>query len=428
MAISDDRTRLFTTTDEDGNPIGITTWEIMACTGYYKRDKKGKRNIGLIATHADINIWAKNKFFVKVNQSTRHEIPTYEERKTANFGLEIPHATSPATLRDWFYTTNNNETKMNGWKRQIPLGEGYKQPFRYHDMDGYYHKAVCPFQDYTPPTAGLNQWETSKFVASLRISGGAGENTDSITLTDIPEIEGCYFTIQMRHQNPEGKGVYIRTISAESTFGESMGGATIEFSTYQLPKGNWDVIPFLSPVKFGKEQDGNEIPASYKYYPIPRSSVSVMKIAEVAYLASGIDGYKLPYLAGTLNYRVAYNFAITNNDSQSHRFNNIVVQIRETGKKFEDSLSDDGGVQEVFSGIEIASGETVKLTDALANGGMAFKWQSISVSEQLYNNPKGLDLLVKLGNGEPVFRGTFKVSTTDSPEYKPDPNPTVPEI
>ena len=427
MAISEDRKRLFTTV-VDGEKVGISLWEIMACLGYYRRDKNGRRNLGMIIKNGDVNIWAKYKPFVKVNQSTRFEVATYDERKLANFGLLIPYSTSITTLKDKYYNAENNNEGMNGWDRQIPRGTAYNEPFRVRDFDGYNHKAVCPFQSFTPPTAGLNQWETSGFTVALRKSEG-GEESDSIKFTDIDEIANCYFTIQMRHRNPVGNGVYIRTISAETPFRESMGGSEINFSTYQLPKGDWDVIPFLSPVPFGKEQDGNEIPGSSRYYPIPKSLVSTMKISEVAYIAESINAYKLPVLGDSQNYRVAYNFKIRNNSSNSHEFNNIIVQIRYPEAANDSAPNYISGEQQVvYSNITVPSGQSIRLTDALANGGLAFNWESATIGSALYNNATGVELRIKLGNGEPWFKVLLKVSSTTTPEYTPDTDPTVPEI
>ena len=171
MAISEKRDKLFTT-EVNGEKVGISLWEIMACLGYYRRDKNGRRNLGMIIKNGDVNIWAKYKPFVKVNQSTRFEVATYDERKLANFGLLIPYSTSITTLKDKYYNAENNNEGMNGWDRQIPRGTAYNEPFRVRDFDGYNHKAVCPFQSFTPPPAGLNQWETSGFTVALRTSEG----------------------------------------------------------------------------------------------------------------------------------------------------------------------------------------------------------------------------------------------------------------
>lgn len=427
MAISADKKRLYTTTDDKGNPIGIQLVEMMACTGYYKRDTKGKRNLGLIIRNAPINMWAKNKPFVKVNQSTKNRPATQEERREANYGLSIPYATSPVILKTSFYNKASDTEVMNGWTRQIPRGTSSNEPLRGLDFDGYFHDAVCPFKRIVLPEASVNTWETSGFKIAIPTSSGMGE-TDSIAMTEIEAIKKYYFTIQLKHTNPSGNGIFIRTISADKPVGEADGGY-INFSTYQLPKGVWDVIPFLSPIPFTMENDGNQVPASYRYYPIPKCYAGEMTISEDQYSLVYFDGFKNVYTSLNPVYGFSFNFAVRNNTANSHTFNDIIVRIRYPEKAFNDTLLTTE-TQVTINPFTVGAGQTVDYASTQGSGVFALKWVSANISEALYNNKSGIVVYIQLGSGQPVHKMFLRSSETDTPTYDPDKEyePIVPEV
>lgn len=426
MAISEDRKRLFTTV-VDGEKVGISLWEIMACLGYYRRDTNGRRNLGMIIKNADVNIWAKNKPFVKVNQSTRYEAATQEERRTANYGLSIPYATSPVTLKSNYYNKETDTKVMNGWSRQIPRGTAYNEPFRVLDFDGYWHGAPCPFTRIQLPLAAVNTWETSGFKITIPTSSGGAE-TDGIKMADIDAIKDYYFTIQLKHTNPSGNGVFIRTISAEKSISESDGGY-INFSTWQLPKGTWDVIPFLSPVKFTTSNDGSQVPASYRYYPIPKCYAGEMTISEAQYSLVYFDGFKNVYTSLNPVYGFSFNFAVQNNTANAHTFNDIIVRIRYPEKSFNDLLTVNE-TQVAINPFTVGAGQTVDYASTQYSGSFALKWVSAQISQSLYNNPSGIVVYIQLGSGQEVHKMFLRSSETDTPTYDPnkDYEPIVPEI
>lgn len=59
MAYDKENRRLYV--DESSDKGGIALWQIADCLRYYKRDKKGKRNLGTIIKNAEINLLSKYK-------------------------------------------------------------------------------------------------------------------------------------------------------------------------------------------------------------------------------------------------------------------------------------------------------------------------------------------------------------------------------
>lgn len=400
------------------NNKGISLIDIMRGLGYYKRDKNGNRNLGMIIRYADINIWAKNKPFVKVNRTTAYDPATAQERFDANYGLSIPKATTITKVKGFY------DGKNNGWGRQIPMGTAYTEPLRSRDFDGYWGNARCPFIRLSLPKAAVNTYETSGFKIALPAMAG-GEVTEAIGMTEIKDIQDYYFTIQLRHTNPQGAGIYYRTLSAENTVAE-MSGGFINFSTYQLPAGEWELIPFLSPIQFTTDNDGNDIPASYSYIPIPMCYVGDMKISDTEFSLIYFEAYKMPYVSIRPVYSIAYNFAVRNNGPDAHTFRNAIVQIRYPGKSFDSTLDQTGGERQVvIPEFTVGSGEAKSVAEVLS-GGVTSRWASQEIGQALYDNGTGQEILVRLDNGQPVYRLTIKTSSTDAPEYNPDTDyPTI---
>ena len=424
MAISEDKKRLFTAINADGSKAGISLYETMSCLSYYKRDAAGRRNLGMIVKNADVNLWAKCKPFVKVNKTTKDEPATMQERKDADYGLSIPYAKSPVALLNYY----NGEGDLNGWSRRIPRGSAYDEPFRILDFDGYRHDAPCPFVRVQLPIAAINQWQTSGFKIAIPTSSG-GEDDSAIKMTDIDAIADYYFTIQIKHKNPSGNGVFIRTISAEKPLREFDGGY-IEFSTYQLPKGLWDVIPFLSPVKFTTDNDGSQVPESYRYYPIPKCYAGEMTISATQYSLVYFDGFK--NVASMVNpvYGFSFNFAVKNNTENTHTFNDVIVRVRFPEKSFDDRL-ETTETQVDIQPFTIDSGKTLDYASHISQGSMfPLKWTGVNISRELYENRTGIVVYLQLGSGQEVYKLYLRSSEADTPMYDPDKDnePIVPEI
>lgn len=365
-----------------------------------------------------IAMWAKNKPFVKVNTLARFSPATAEERAAANYGLTIPYATSPITLMSRYYNQEGDEIRNNGWAKRLPKCND-SEPTRLRDFDGYYHDAICPFATIVLPQSAINQWETSGFTIAIPTSNNGVDN-GAIKMMDIEAIADCYFTVQIRHRNPSGNGVYIRTISADKTVRESDGGV-IEFSTYQLPKGVWDVIPFLSPIRFTTDDDGVQVPSSYRYYPIPKCYAGELTISEVQYILAYFDGFKSIPALDNPTYGIAFNFAVKNNTASSHTFNDVIMRIRYPDKAFDDILTTDE-MQVDIQPFTVVSGETKDYASAVSEGSLPLKWVAVTISQELYNNRAGIVAYLQLGKGQEVHKMYFKATETDVPEYELDNN------
>lgn len=426
--ISEDKQRLFVGVNDKGEKMAITLREIYTCLEYYQVNEKGKPEIGMAVTYGNVNMWAKYKPFIKVNRLMDTELATLEERKEANYGVTIPYATSPISLKNLYYNSLNNEEKLNGWSRQIPRGFAYAESFRFVDFDGYYHNAKCPFTTLVLPVAAVNTWETSGFKIALPTKSGSGDDA-VLNMTDFEAIKNCYFTIQLRHTNPQGNGIYIRTLSAEKPVGE-MDGGYIEFSTYQLPKGNWDLIPFLSPVQFTTANDGNQVPASYRYYPIPKCYAGEMTISATQYSLVYFDGFK--NVASMVNpvYSFSFNFAVKNNTENTHTFNDVIVRVRFPEKSFDDRLETTETQVDIHP-FTIDSGKTLDYASHISQGSMfPLKWAGVNISRELYENRTGIVVYLQLGSGQEVYKLYLRSSETDTPLYDPDKDnePIVPEV
>lgn len=399
--------------------------EIAQLLGIVPRDD-GNYRLADICKASGIAMWAKCKPFVKVNKATRFSAATAAERKEANYGLTIPYATSPVTLKTSYYNQEGDNEVNNGWIKRLPAVTD-SEPGRIRDFDGYWHDAKCPFRGVTFPAAIENVWQTSGFQVALPTASNADES-DGIRMTDIDEIADAYFTIQLKHRNPSGTGIFVRTISADKTFREGDGGS-VKVSTYQLPVGMWDVIPFISPVKFSEANDGTQVPSSYRYYPIPKCRVGELEISALEYGLVYFDGFK--NVATTLNpvYGFSFNFAVKNYTSKAHTFNDVIVRVRFPNKNFDDIL-DTRETQVTINSFTVDAGETVDYASLQSVGSLALKWVSVNISEALYNNSTGIKVWIQLGSGQNPYGMYLRTSQNITPEYNPNQeyNPIVPEI
>lgn len=154
MAISENRDKLYTYTDENGNKIGISLWEIMSILGYYMRDTNGNRNLGMIIQNADINKWAKCKPFRDSEPFYETEADRIEARKVANCGLLLPtqkNAGVPTSLQQYrylnylVYRISSGQVESYPYLKPRGITATYNEPYRVLDFDGYKHKAPIPF-------------------------------------------------------------------------------------------------------------------------------------------------------------------------------------------------------------------------------------------------------------------------------------------
>lgn len=137
--ISEDGKKLYTTTDADGNLVGISLWEIMKVLGYYKRDTNGNRNLGMIIENANINKLSRMK----------------------------PHALAYDDSYGWALSLEDN-SQNGGLENEISL--------EYHKYDGTYQ--MLHFDGYDH--AATSQMNTRKSYYANSAPNGAfiDDNTE----------------------------------------------------------------------------------------------------------------------------------------------------------------------------------------------------------------------------------------------------------
>ena len=134
MAYDKTNKKLYVTEDS-----GITPWEIAQCLDDYRVNTKGQRDVGMLCTSPNINMWAKYK---PIRRPEFVEL-TDEQRSKQSFGLDAAGAhdtTYDALLTKAF----NSQCKYNYLK---PRGlTTYNEPFRVLDFKGYWHNAPMPYK------------------------------------------------------------------------------------------------------------------------------------------------------------------------------------------------------------------------------------------------------------------------------------------
>ncbi len=206
MAISEDKMRLFTTV-KDGKKIGIALWEIYSCLRYYKRDKRGNRNLSLPIQFGDINKWAKYKPFEGSESNYDTKLLRDKARLAACQGLLIPNAkNSGLKASDGVYSRTYlaklvelaRFDKTPNWEYQRPT-----KWFRYLDFDGYNHLAKQPYQTYMrgynkgngTVAFRINRFETNKLTFGIQKLQGA-----EIELGDLfPDTMDYYYFVAERY-------------------------------------------------------------------------------------------------------------------------------------------------------------------------------------------------------------------------------------
>lgn len=146
MATNAEKTKIFVDRTNPDNPIGISTRDIAQVLGYYKRDKNGKRNLGMIIKNAEINPMARCKPF-------RWKDAYFEsaEKRAEIRGKKATSLNDDAPNNGFGPTPNVHDLSGTGishgvyeYKRPRGVTDEYTEWFRAEDLDGYWKNAVGP--------------------------------------------------------------------------------------------------------------------------------------------------------------------------------------------------------------------------------------------------------------------------------------------
>lgn len=227
MATNAEKTKLFVYRSDPNNPKGITLAEMMQVLGYYKRDKNGKRNLGMIYTNAEFNKWSLCKPFRCNKTSFADNNERDKERKKVHQGLLMPtpqntpnissqHIYGNTYLGYLAYSAAVMKTAPN-WEYLEPRGIlTYNEPFRFFDMDGYNHRAAKPFSAFASVLDGgnatlidptTNQITINRFKNNAIRCGIIMENGAEIALGDLMQNDGnlnYYFTTEIYKSGKAG--------------------------------------------------------------------------------------------------------------------------------------------------------------------------------------------------------------------------------
>lgn len=134
MAYDKTNKKLYVTEDS-----GITPWEIAQCLDDYRVNTKGQRDVGMLCTSPNINMWAKYKPI----RRPEFTLITEEQRSKASYGLDVSGA-HDSTYDGLLTKAFNNQ---GAYKYLKPRGLAtYKEPFRVRDFEGYWHNAPMPYK------------------------------------------------------------------------------------------------------------------------------------------------------------------------------------------------------------------------------------------------------------------------------------------
>lgn len=337
MAYDSTNRRLYIDTE---NGIGITLEEIALCIQDYRVDTNGNKDTGMLCSSPMINPWAKNKTTPYHNAGGPYiGLLTYEMRASANFGLNIPESASPLLVKEEYYDAGG---RWNGWTHNVP-DPYYNDYFRITDFDNYYHNSQPPFGAVSVPAEAINM-EGSTFSAMMTVVAGGVINDEAISQSELPGISDKYFAIQVRQKD----GSSVRTTTSGVTLGEA--GGDIEMSTFNLPDGEYDVIPFISPSQY-TDYDGEILTDTY--HPLPLGKATVITIYDRWYTIT-LSAYKTTTSAG--DNAIAYSFTVKNNSAAPIEFSGNFMEVKFRTSNFEDALLDGEKRQILFAFTVPASG------------------------------------------------------------------------
>lgn len=388
--------KLFVDRTDPDNPKGITLAEISRCLGDYRKDTRGNIDLGMMCTSPKINPWAKNKSTPFHDRGAPHiGVLTYEQRKAANFGLNIPVASSPLEIKENYYDVQEFP-KRNGWTHDVP-DPYYNECYRVSDFDGYVHNAICPFGKPSIPSQAINK-EGSDFLAMMTLTTDGGEDSEFISQSELPAISKKYFAIQLRERD----GLTIRTALADKSLGE--GGRSITMSTFNLPNGEYDAIPFISPNIFeGQDyQEGyieGELEFNEEYHPLPLGFASVITIRDKYYTII-IEAWKDTTSDGEL--AIKYSFSVTNHTADTIELTNNSVEAKLLGHSVDAPIMD-GEKRQTISRILVLANRTYTRRDQVITG----------ISQEVYDSPI---LYFFFNNGE-TFMTIMPLASEGDREY-----------
>ena len=283
--------------------------------------------------------------------------------------MNIPTASSPLEVKENYYDAQESP-KRNGWTHKVP-DPYFNEYYRVTDFDGYAHNAICPFGRPSIPNQAINM-EGSDFLAMITITTGGGADSEFISQSELPSISEKYFALQLRERN----GDTIRTALADKTLGE--GGGDITMSTFNLPDGEYDAIPFISPNIFeGQDyQEGyieGELGFNVEYHPLPLGFASVITIRDRYYTVI-IEAWKDTTSDG--EPAIKYSFSITNHTADTIELTNNSVEAKLFGHSADAPLMD-GETRQTISRILILANQTYTRRDQAITG----------ISQEVYDNP-----------------------------------------
>lgn len=357
---------VFTMDNPNTEKLGDLLSQLGSLVGVGKREDGRFYLADMSASAAKINIWAAYK---PIRSSKKVNI-TEDDRLSANCGLTWQTAASPKDCM----TIYNQGNELNGWEYLRPRGAAYNEPFRIRDWNGYRKDATSPFSALAYPNSGINK-QGAEFKAQAMMPSG---DVDFVNITKLANIKDRYFGVQIRQGNS------IRTKTASSTIGA--GGSDIVISTFQIPTGEYDVIPFIAP----KALDATTEVLNVECIPIPYNSVGKLTI---------YDSYYVIILEGrtTGTSTIEYRFTIKNASGANKTFTTNRIYFRLGDKAFSDPMTTAERTG-IVANITVAAGETY-------DSG----WLSQTVSASVFANPK---LWLSLGSGEEI-RSVIPMAQSD---------------
>lgn len=202
------------------NNKGITLIDIMRGLGYYKRDKNGNRNLGMIIRYADINKWS----FKKPVRHTTHAPITDEQVKSVKSGL------APVTVSKILASTIGVEAfvahthdeglaEVAEWPYYRPRGEAYNEPLRSRDFDQYNGRSVAPDSGWTQKDIDASTLTKMKAV--------------TIDVTSTGDYTGYNFKMQPQYNGSDYNEVLYQSFSMK--FGPESGAGIGTTTNMDIP-------------------------------------------------------------------------------------------------------------------------------------------------------------------------------------------------
>lgn len=195
---------------ENGKAIMLV--DIMRGLGYYKRDKKGNRNLGMIIRNADIDKWSFRKPTPYKTDGERLTDAQIRLAKCALTPVSVTKilATSIGATASASYTKEEGLAEIKEWIYTRPAG-GASQPFRVQDFDGYDGRTVAPDGGWRKITFEDEDVEKLRSVA--------------MTVSDTGDYAGYNFKLTPMYNGSEYNGGLYQLFSMKigNSASESIG-------------------------------------------------------------------------------------------------------------------------------------------------------------------------------------------------------------